>query len=259
MNTLMLPKFHIVIPARYASQRFPKKMLADLLGKPLVQWVYELALKAGAETVTIATDHNDIYKAAQGFGADVLLTSNEHSNGTERLAEVAKLKAWKNDEIIVNLQGDEPLMPIELVHKAVYALIADKASEVATVSSPIYSSEDFLNPNVVKVVTNCEGRAIYFSSAPIPWERDKVLDDDATSEAIQAYKHVGLYVYRASLLARYSSMPHSPLEVLEKLEQLRFIDQDVKIQVASAEQAPPHGVDTKENLEEIRKFLENRA
>lgn len=253
-----LPPFHIVIPARYASQRFPQKMLADLAGKPVVQWVYELALTAGAQSVTIATDHEDILAAATGFGADVVMTRVDHENGTERLAEVAHLKGWLGDEIVVNVQGDEPLLPIALIHDAVQALASDAESEMATVACPILRAEDIFNPSVVKVVCDAKSRALYFSRATLPWDRDGFAQDPIQISAdYPALRHVGLYVYRVSLLDRYAQMPVSPLEKWEKLEQLRFLHQGIKVQVAVTQELPPHGVDTPEDLAALHTKLQS--
>lgn len=255
-----LPDFHIVIPARYASQRFPKKLMADLHGKPVLQWVYELAIKAGAKSVTIATDHPTIEKAAKAFSASVVMTRDDHENGTERLAEVAEKMAWSGDEIVVNVQGDEPLLPVEIIHSAVIALQQDHQAEMATVACPIHHEADFFNPNVVKLVCDQDNRALYFSRAPIPWDRDgfaKQKDKSALSTGFAPLRHIGLYVYRASLLANYAQLPMSPLEKWEKLEQLRFLHQGIKVQVAKAEAMPPHGVDTPEDLEKLRALLAN--
>ncbi|WP_425641549.1 3-deoxy-manno-octulosonate cytidylyltransferase [Marinomonas gallaica] len=254
-----LPPFHIVVPARYASQRFPQKMLADLAGKPVVQWVYELALKAGAESVTIATDHELIFAAAKAFGADAVMTRDDHENGTERLAEVAMLKGWSGDEIVVNVQGDEPLLPIALIQDAVRALAEDDESEMATVACPIHRSEDIFNPSVVKVVCDAKGRALYFSRATMPWDRDGFAQEPKViSDGYPALRHVGLYVYRVSLLDRYAHMPMSPLEKWEKLEQLRFLHQGIKVQVAVTQELPPHGVDTPEDLQALTQKLSSQ-
>ncbi|WP_067095914.1 3-deoxy-manno-octulosonate cytidylyltransferase [Marinomonas atlantica] len=254
-----LPPFHIVVPARYASQRFPQKMLADLAGKPVVQWVYELALKAGAESVTIATDHESIFAAAKAFGADAVMTRDDHENGTERLAEVAMLKGWSGDEIVVNVQGDEPLLPIALIQDAVRALAEDDESEMATVACPIHRPEDIFNPSVVKVVCDAKGRALYFSRATMPWDRDGFAQEpNVISDGYPALRHVGLYVYRVSLLDRYAHMPMSPLEKWEKLEQLRFLHQGIKVQVAVTQELPPHGVDTPEDLQALTQKLSSQ-
>ncbi|ETX10628.1 3-deoxy-manno-octulosonate cytidylyltransferase [Marinomonas ushuaiensis DSM 15871] len=258
-NTQTLPAFHIVIPARYASQRFPQKLMADLGGKPVLQWVYELSLKAGAQSVTVATDHDVIYQAALEFGASVVMTRDDHENGTERLAEVADKMGWKADEIIVNVQGDEPLLPVALIHSCVAALNRDKEAEMATVACSIDDVADFFNPNVVKVVCDEMQRALYFSRAPIPWDRDGFADIDRKEGSLPvdfpALRHIGLYVYRASLLAKYADLPMSPLERWEKLEQLRFLHQGIKVQVALADGLPTHGVDTPEDLEKLRDQL----
>ncbi|MEO9275621.1 3-deoxy-manno-octulosonate cytidylyltransferase [Marinomonas sp. 5E14-1] len=254
-STKLLPDFHIVIPARYASQRFPKKLLADLGGKPVLQWVYELSLKAGAKTVTVAADHQVIYDASIAFGANVVMTRDDHENGTERLAEVAEKMAWHGDEIIVNVQGDEPFLPIELIHKSVLALNSDDVAEMATMACKIDKAEDLFNPNVVKVVCDAQQRALYFSRAPMPWDRDGFAEEKALASEFPALRHIGLYVYRASLLAKYADLPMSPLERWEKLEQLRFLHQGIKVQVALADTLPMHGVDTPEDLEKLRHQL----
>jgi len=252
-----LPEFHIVIPARYASQRFPKKLLAPLAGKPVLQWVYELALRAGASTVVIATDHKDIFSAASNFGANVVMTRDDHENGTERLAEVAQLMGWFNDEIIVNVQGDEPLLPVDIIHTAVAALAKDAQADMATMACRIQHQEDFFNANVVKLVTDEKNHALYFSRAPIPWDRDGFSGTQDLNQAMPVFRHIGLYVYRARLLAQYSQMPISPLEKWEKLEQLRLLHQGVKIKVAYANGMPPHGVDTKEDLVKLNALMKS--
>lgn len=251
-----LPAFHIVIPARYASQRFPKKLLALLAGKPILQWVYELALKAGASSVVIATDHEDIYSAVTDFGANVVMTRDDHENGTERLAEVAQLMGWYDNEIVVNVQGDEPLLPVSIIHNAVLALANDAQADMATMACRILKEDDFFNPNVVKLIVDDKDHALYFSRAPIPWDRDGFLNAKTLNEAMPAYRHIGMYVYRARLLAEYCEMPMSPLEKWEKLEQLRLLHQGAKIKVAYAEGMPPHGVDTKEDLVKLNALME---
>jgi 3-deoxy-manno-octulosonate cytidylyltransferase (CMP-KDO synthetase) len=259
INMSNLPDFHIVIPARYASQRFPQKLMADLGGKPVLQWVYELALNAGAKSVTVATDHDVIEKTAIAFGAPVVMTRDDHENGTERLAEVADKMGWKADEIIVNVQGDEPFLPVALIHSCVMALNSDREAEMATVACAIDDAADFFNPNVVKVVCDEKQRALYFSRAPIPWDRDgfsKVEERQGRLPVdLPALRHIGLYVYRASLLVKYADLPMSPLERWEKLEQLRFLHQGIKVQVALADGLPMHGVDTPEDLDKLRQHL----
>ncbi|REG82881.1 3-deoxy-manno-octulosonate cytidylyltransferase [Marinomonas pollencensis] len=256
--SVSLPDFHIVIPARYASQRFPQKLMADLGGKPVLQWVYELALNAGAKSVTIATDHQVIESAAKDFGASVVMTRDDHENGTERLAEVASIMGWQQDEIIVNVQGDEPLLPVALIHATVKALAEDTESEMATIACGIDNTDELFNPNVVKVVCDGKQRALYFSRAPMPWDRNGFMtqaEHQPLPTDFPALRHIGLYVYRASLLAKYASLPMSPLEQWEKLEQLRFLHQGIKVQVAKADGLPPHGVDTEEDLEALRRLV----
>ena len=263
IDVATLPDFHIVIPARFASQRFPQKLMADLGGKPVLQWVHELSLKAGAKSVTIATDHQSIFDAATAFGAQVVMTRDDHENGTERLAEVASHMAWAGDEIVVNVQGDEPFLPVTLIHATVNALAQDAQSEMATVACRIDDMQDYLNPNVVKVVCDAKQRALYFSRAPIPYDRDglaKMAQSNQTAEGflpldLPVMRHIGLYVYRASLLNKYAELPMSPLERWEKLEQLRFLHQGIKVQVAIADSLPSHGVDTPEDLEKLRHQL----
>jgi len=250
-----LPEFHIVIPARYDSQRFPKKLLKTLVDKPVLQWVYQLALKAGAKSVVIATDHENIFSAATKFGANVLMTRDDHENGTERLAEVAEKMGWRENEIIVNVQGDEPLLPIAIIHQAVAALANDAEADMATMGCPIQHAEDFFNPNVVKLVTDQQNRALYFSRAPIPWDRDGFAADKTLNTDMPVFRHIGLYVYRARLLGQYSKMPVSPLEKWEKLEQLRLLHQGIKISVAYASDMPPHGIDTQADLEKLQALM----
>ena len=250
-----LPEFYIVIPARYASQRFPKKLLAPLAGKPVLQWVYELALSAQAKDVVVATDHEEIFSLASSFGAQVVMTRDDHENGTERLAEVAQKMGWSDDEIVVNVQGDEPLLPIEIIHSAVAALANDNQADMATMACRIYQRGDIFNPNVVKLVTDKKDHALYFSRAPIPWDRDGFSQEQELAPEMAVYRHIGMYVYRASLLNQYSKMPISPLEKWEKLEQLRLLHHGVKIKVAYADGMPPHGVDTQEDLEKLNQLM----
>ena len=243
---------HIIIPARYTSTRLPGKPLADVAGKPLIQRVHECAAKAGATAITIATDDERIRQAAEKFGARVCMTSPKHRSGTDRLAEVIEKQAIGADEIVVNLQGDEPLMPPLLIRQVAALLAARPAAVMATACHAITQREDFLNPNVVKVVTDRDGHALYFSRAPIPWPRDAMSGASATH--IKAFRHIGLYAYRAGFVARYAAWPACPLETSESLEQLRVLWQGEKIAVVEAEEAPASGVDTPEDLERVRKY-----
>ena len=247
----------IIIPARYASTRLPGKPLADVVGKPLIQRVYDCAMKTGAIQVVIATDDERIRKAAEAFGARVVMTSAEHRSGTDRLAEVIEKLAIGTDEIVVNLQGDEPLMPPELMREVAGKLSMHKDAQVATACHAIHDRETLSNPNVVKVVCDAKGYALYFSRAAIPWPRDMMAGKGGG--AIQAYRHIGLYAYRAGFVRRYASWPPCPPEEAEQLEQLRVLWHGERIVVHEAREMPEAGVDTPEDLERVIKyFLERR-
>ncbi len=247
---------HIIIPARYASTRLPGKPLADVAGKPLIQRVHECAVKAGATAITIATDDERIRAAAEGFGARVCMTSPQHRTGTDRLAEVIEKQAIGADEIVVNLQGDEPLMPPELIREVAGKLAARKDAMVATACHAIRDRESLVNPNVVKVVCDAEGYALYFSRAAIPWPREVMARQSGV--AIQAYRHIGLYAYRAGFVRRYASWPPCPPEEAEQLEQLRVLWHGERIVVHETRAMPEAGVDTPEDLERVRKFFNSK-
>ncbi|HSD97089.1 MAG TPA: 3-deoxy-manno-octulosonate cytidylyltransferase [Sulfuricaulis sp.] len=247
---------HIIIPARYASTRLPGKPLADVAGKPLIQRVHECAAKAGAAAITIATDDERIRVAAEDFGARVCMTSPQHHSGTDRLAEVIEKQAIGADEIVVNLQGDEPLMPPELIREVAEKLAAHKDAMVATASHAIHDRESLVNPNVVKVVCDAKGYALYFSRAAIPWPREVMAGKSGV--AIQAHRHVGLYAYRAGFVRRYASWPPCPPEEAEQLEQLRVLWHGERIVVHEARAMPEAGVDTPEDLERVRKYFSNK-
>jgi len=241
-----------VIPARYASTRFPGKPLVDILGKPMIQWVYErTALSTTVDRVIVATDDERIAAVVRGFGGEVCMTRSDHPTGTDRLAEVA---AGIETDLVVNVQGDEPLIAPAMIDAAVAPLLADASIVMGTLKTAITSVEEYLNPNVVKVVTDCRGFALYFSRAPIPHPRDFA---DALAERfaeVGAFKHIGLYVYRRQFLLGYPHLPATPLENLEKLEQLRALEQGCRIMVAETA-APSQGVDTPEDLEKVRSLL----
>ncbi len=247
---------HIIIPARYASTRLPGKPLADVAGKPLIQRVHECAAKAGATAITIATDDERIRQAAEKFGARVCMTSPQHRTGTDRLAEVIEKQAIGADEIVVNLQGDEPLMPPELIREVAGKLAARKDAMVATACHVIHDRESLVNPNVVKVVCDAEGYALYFSRAAIPWPREVMARQSGV--AIQAHRHIGLYAYRAGFVRRYASWPPCPPEEAEQLEQLRVLWHGERIVVHEARTMPEAGVDTPEDLERVRKFFNSK-
>lgn len=249
--------FQIVIPARYASSRLPAKPLADIAGKPMIVRVLERARAAGADGVWVATDHPEIRAAVEAAGGQVVLTRPDHPSGTDRLAEVVEQQGWPDDTIVVNVQGDEPLMDPDLIAAVAEALEADPEAAIATASHPLASAEEFFNPNVVKVVCDARQRALYFSRAPIPWARDtfatgrNVLPPD-----LPAQRHIGLYAYRASFLRRYAGLAPAPVEGWEALEQLRALWHGYPIRVLGIAAAPPAGVDTLEDLERVRQAFD---
>ncbi len=247
---------HIIIPARYASTRLPGKPLADVAGKSLIQRVHECAARSGAATVAIATDDERIRQVAEKFGARVCMTSPQHRSGTDRLAEAIAKLAIGADEIVVNLQGDEPQMPPALIRDVAEKLAQHKDAMVATACHAIHDRESLVNPNVVKVVRDAEGYALYFSRAPIPWPREIMAGKGG--ETIQAYRHIGLYAYRAGFVRRYAAWPPCAPEEAEQLEQLRVLWHGERIIVHESREMPEAGVDTPEDLERVRKIFLNR-
>lgn len=248
--------FTVVIPARYQSTRLPGKPLADIAGKPMIQWVYEQSLLAGAERVIIATDDSRVEQVVQSFGGIVCMTSADHQSGTERLAEVVKLMGIEDDHIIVNVQGDEPLIPPAIIRQVADNLAASQAP-MATLAVEIKDEEEVFNPNAVKVVTDSDGYALYFSRATIPWDRDNFAQQDkAIVQPLM--RHIGIYAYRAGFINTYINWQPSQLEKIESLEQLRVLWYGEKIHVAVALEAPPAGVDTPEDLETVRSIIANR-
>jgi 3-deoxy-manno-octulosonate cytidylyltransferase (CMP-KDO synthetase) len=250
--------FSVVIPARYASSRFPGKPLADLAGKPMLQHVYERACESEAVRVIIATDDERIAHVAQNFGAEVCMTSDDHPSGTDRLQEVVHKLGFYADDIVVNVQGDEPLIPPRIINQVAHNLMALPMAGIATLSEPIETVDALLNPNVVKVVTDHQGMALYFSRAPIPWPRDSFMSEVGRStmpEGFSWQRHIGLYAYRVKLLNDFVRWPPALLEQTECLEQLRALWNGVGIHVDAADETPPAGVDTPEDLERIRQLL----
>ena len=237
--------FAVVIPSRYASQRLPGKPLIDIRGKPMIQHVYERASACSARTVVIATDDDRIAEVAEAFGATVCMTSADHQSGTERIAEVADIMDWPDDKAVVNLQGDEPTMPPQLIDQCA-ALLDDATADIATLASPFLSQADFENPNCVKVVRNAAGHAIYFSRATIPYPRDK--DRDARAVALH---HHGIYAYRCGVLRRFVAAEPSDLEVCEQLEQLRALSLGMTIAVGIPTERPGAGVDVADDLARV--------
>lgn len=245
--------FTVVIPARYQSTRLPGKPLADIGGKPMIQWVYEQALQSGAEQVVIATDDARVEAAVHAFGGNVCMTSSHHESGTERLAEVVKLMGIADHHIIVNVQGDEPLIPPSII-KQVANNLANSSAPMATLAVEITDQAEVFNPNAVKVITDQEGYALYFSRATIPWDRDNFAAGGQT--VIQPLlRHIGIYAYRAGFINTYINWQPSVLEKIECLEQLRVLWYGEKIHVAVAKEAPPAGVDTPEDLELVRALV----
>jgi 3-deoxy-manno-octulosonate cytidylyltransferase (CMP-KDO synthetase) len=246
--------FKIVIPARLGSTRLPRKVLRPLAGKPLVQWVWESACAAGAEQVVVAADSEEVLAACRGFGAEARLTDPAHQSGTDRANEVANQCGWSEDTLVVNLQGDEPLMPPEMLCQAAALLAADADADIATLCHPLHSREDWLNPNVVKLVMDAQGYALYFSRAPIPWKREGTSRESLLPQGL-AYRHIGLYVYRVGALRRFSALPPAPLETCEMLEQLRALSHGLRIKVGVSDLPPPRGVDTEDDLTAVAALL----
>jgi len=246
-------EFVVVIPARYDSKRLPGKPLADIGGKPMVQWVYERAIASGAKQVIVATDDHRVADAVAGFNGEVCMTSAEHDSGTERLAEVVEKYKFKSDTIVVNVQGDEPMIPSVNIGQIADNLAKLDPAKVgmATLAEPICSVNELNNPNVVKLITDKDGLALYFSRSVIPFDRDGG-DDELNYDYL---RHIGIYAYRADFIRQYVSWPTSKLEQIESLEQLRVLWQGEAIHVALAVEPPPAGVDTMEDLEQVRRLV----
>ena len=254
---MQAPAFKVVIPARMRSTRLPGKMLADIGGKPLVAWVAERAAASGAELVVIATDHADIERAAASRGLRVCRTGEAHETGTDRLAEAVAILGLAPDEIVVNVQGDEPLIDPALIRAVAAQLAARPAASIATAAHPIESAGTFFDPNVVKVVTDREGYAQYFSRAPIPFARDAFARGRTELPAgLPALRHIGIYAYRVRFLREYASLAPTPAERFEALEQLRALGHGHRIAVAAWDRPMEAGVDTADDLERVRRRLE---
>ncbi|QLB17760.1 3-deoxy-manno-octulosonate cytidylyltransferase [Mannheimia varigena] len=247
--------FTVIIPARYASSRLPRKPLLDIAGKPMIQHVWEKAQQAGASRVIIATDHPEIEATAKAFGAEVCMTSDKHNSGTERLAEVIDKMQIADNDIIVNIQGDEPLVPPVIVEQVARNLDAYQVN-MATLGVKLETREELFNPNAVKAVADKNGMALYFSRASIPFARDSFPDCDDAFVASQNYlRHIGIYAYRAGFVKQYVAWQPTALEQLESLEQLRALWYGEKIYIELAKEAPQVGVDTPEDLERVRAIL----
>jgi 3-deoxy-manno-octulosonate cytidylyltransferase (CMP-KDO synthetase) len=249
--------FTVIIPARYASSRFPGKALADIAGKPMVVRVAERAAQSGARAVYVATDDARIESAVRAHGFEPIATRADHPTGTDRLAEAAQKLSLAGDAIVLNVQGDEPLIEPKLIADVAAALARSKEADVSTACHPISSADEIFSPNVVKVVLDAQGFALYFSRAPIPFARDAWGAGNPRAAApagLPCYRHIGLYGYRAGFLARYSLLEPSPLEGFEALEQLRVLWHGFRIAVAVSETASAPGVDTPEDLGKVRKL-----
>jgi len=248
--------FRVVIPARYASARLPGKVLLGIGGKPMIQWVYERACASRAGEVLIATDDLLIVSAAHSFGAQTIMTASTHRSGTDRIAEVARLQGWKDSDIVVNVQGDEPLIPPALIDQVGAMLESKPGAQIATLATAIGSIAEFMDPNAVKVVTDREGRALYFSRAPIPWDRDGASAGVVSQKSFAgARRHVGIYGYRVGGLLRLAALEPSPLEQREKLEQLRALENGIEIRVADSVEPPGPDVNTAADLEQVSALL----
>jgi len=249
--------FKIVIPARYASTRLPGKPLLDIAGKPMVQHVFERAQESDASSIIIATDNDKIYDIAKGFGADVCLTRADHPSGTDRLAEVAAQRQFDDKEIIINVQGDEPCLPASLINQVADDLQQYPDADIATLYSQIDQEKHIFDANVVKVVMDVNGYALYFSRAPIPWMRDHFDKQSSLPSELPHYRHIGLYGYRAEFLKHYAELSPCTVETEESLEQLRALYHGKKIHMSQATISAGHGVDTQSDLEAVRKILQN--
>lgn len=248
--------YTIIIPARYNSSRLPGKPLLEIAGKAMIQRVWEQANKSSADRVVIATDDERIFQRAQSFGAEVCMTSNSHPTGTDRLQQVAFDLALNDKHIVVNVQGDEPLIPPSVIDQVAHNLAGNETASIATLCEPINSVEELLNPNAVKVVANDRGMALYFSRAAIPWPREHFSVTEGTLPDSQNwFRHIGIYAYRVNFLHRYVSWEPAVLEKLEQLEQLRALYHGVGIHVENASLPVPAGVDTQEDLDAVRAYF----
>lgn len=242
--------FRVVIPARYASTRLPGKPLLDIAGKPMVVRVAEQANKSGASSVVIATDFEKIIQVAASHQIQAVMTRVDHASGTDRIAEVAQQLNWDDDDIVVNVQGDEPLIDPQLIQEVALTLGHSRHAVMATACHAISDDAAMLNPNIVKVVMDAEGHALYFSRSPIPYPRD-----DAHKQNIKAHRHIGIYAYRVGFLKQYAELSVTGLEQIESLEQLRVLFHGYKIAVTITDHAPASGVDTQDDLEQVRRMF----
>ena len=252
-------RFTVVIPARYSSSRLPGKPLADIAGKPMIQHVFEKASQSDADRVIVATDDQRIVEVARGFGAEVCLTRVDHPSGTDRLQEVVSHYGLSQNDVVVNVQGDEPLIPPAVINQVASNLMKAPEADAATLAEPIRNAQDLFNPAVVKVVSDKTGYALYFSRSPMPWSRDSFATSTNALPDVDCFRrHIGIYAYRVGLLNQFVTWSQSPLEQLESLEQLRIQWHGHRIHVADALETPPHGVDTQEDLDAVRRIVEKQ-
>ncbi len=253
-----MESFRVIIPARYDSTRLPGKALVDIAGKPMLQHVYERAIQSGADSVVIATDDARIATAAKKFGAPVCMTSADHDSGTDRITEAVVSLGYDDDDIIVNIQGDEPLIPPKPIHQVALSLVSYENAKVATLCEPIRTVEELLDPSAVKVIMNRRNYAMYFSRAPIPWDRDAFPLTVEQPLTTQHYRHRGIYAYKVGFLLEYVEWGPCDLEETEALEQLRILWHGGRIHVAVSKEKIPPDVNTPEDLERVRKLVEHK-
>jgi len=248
--------FHVVIPARFASTRLPGKPLLPIAGKPMVVRVAEQAAKSGAHQIWVATDHQPIIAAVHEHGFKACLTHERHASGTDRIAEVVEQRNWPDDTIVVNVQGDEPLIPPELIRAVAQHLHDHPECAIATACHPVHDEATMRNPNIVKAVLDKDGNALYFSRAPIPYPRDAYAHNSALPEHMTILRHIGIYAYRAGFLRQFGQLAPAAIEQIEALEQLRALWHGYKIGVTVTDEAPPAGVDTEADLQIARDFFQ---
>ncbi|MGH8558095.1 MAG: 3-deoxy-manno-octulosonate cytidylyltransferase [Methylococcales bacterium] len=250
--------FKVVIPARHASSRLPGKPLLPLAGKAMILHVCDRARESGADEVIVATDHEEIRDCVEAYGLCALMTRKEHRNGTERIAEVCEIQGWSDADIVVNLQGDEPLVPASTIRRLAAGLESGTSARVATLATAIDRAEELFDPNAVKVVVDRNGYALYFSRAPIPWDRDRFSPGRRQPALAADYnRHIGMYAYSVDFLNRYKNWQTSELERIESLEQLRILWYGERIVVIPVETAPQAGVDSPEDLARVERALQN--
>ncbi len=246
--------FHVVIPARYGASRLPGKPLIRIAGRPLIQWVWESARASGAASIIVATDDERVRETASNFGAECVMTGADHTSGTDRIAEVVRARGFAPEDTVVNLQGDEPMVPPAVIGEIAAALEARPHIDIATAVAHVESLAEFLDPSCVKALRALDGRALYFSRAPVPWPRDQVFEGrPAAFES--AWRHIGIYAYRVRSLLKFAAWPPTALELAEKLEQLRALEHGMSIYLVALARAPAAGVDTPQDLERVRAAL----